>query len=478
MTRLRPCLLSTVAFLLFAGCGAARAQTLEEVLVTTYTSNPQIEADRARQRASDDDVARALGGWRPVATLQVQHGRGHDIYQYKQTKRNINPLYPANPSYSVHEWRTPDNLLLQIQQAIYDGGRTSADLRHSQLAVEAGLATMVSVEQQVLGGAVQAYYDLYRDQEIAELARQNVAWLQEQANAVHARYQVKDVTQTDVAQAEARLAKGLSDQTTAEGTLEVTRSAFQAATGIVPGVLPSPPPAPVALLPTSKDEAMALAETNPDMRAAQLTAQVAEADVDYMASGLMPTLSLQATARRMNDSDQAYLGTTDHQVLLSLSIPLYEGGVSAARTRGAKQTAGQKRLEADYTRRKVTDQVNRAWQQLQSARANIRSLTEQVRAADVARTSIRAEMRVGTRTVLDQLNTEQELMDAKISLLRARHDETVASYGVLISVGHLTASALGLPVEIYDPAIHYEKVRNQWIGTGIDEDYGKDRKPE
>lgn len=476
MTCLRSCLLSTAVALLFAG--VARAQTLEEVLVTTYTSNPQIEADRARQRALDDDVARAVGGWRPVATLQVQHGRGHDIYQYKQTKQNISPYYPANPSYSVHEWRTPDNLLLQIQQAIYDGGRTAADLHHSQLAVESGLATMVSVEQQVLGTAVQSYYDLYRDEQIAELARQNVAWLEEQAAAVHARYQVKDVTQTDVAQAEARLARGLADLTSAEGTLEVTRSAFQAATGIVPGVLPEPPPPPVALLPSTRDEALALSESSPDLRAALLSALVAEADVDYVASGLMPNLSLQATARRMNDSDQAYLGTTDHQVLLSLTIPLYEGGVYAARTRSAKQTAGQRKLEADMTRRKAVDMVNRSWQQLQSARASIKSLTEQVRAADVARTSIRAEMRVGTRTVLDQLNTEQELMDAKIALLRARHDEVVATYSVLVAVGHLTASNLNLPVEVYDPSVHYEQVRNQWFGTGIDEDYGKVRKPE
>jgi TolC family type I secretion outer membrane protein len=478
MTCLRWCLLSAAAVVVVAGCGGAGAQTLEEVLVTTYASNPQIEADRARQRAVDDDVARALGGWRPVATLQAEHGRGHDIFQYKQTKQNEGPFIPSNPEYSVHEWRTPDVLLLQIQQAIYDGGKTEADVRHSRLAVEAGLATMVAVEQQVLGAAVQAYYDLYRDQQISELMKQNVAWLQEQATAVHARYQVKDVTQTDVAQAEARLAKGLADQTTAEGALETTRSAFEAATGMPPGVLQSPPVGPRTLLPASKEEALALAESGPDMRAARLNADMAEAEVDYVASTLRPTLSLQATSRRMNDSDQAYVGNSDNQVLLSLTVPLYEGGVYAARTRGAKQTAGQRRLEVDYARRKAVDQVNRSWQQLLSTRATLKSLTEQVRAAEVARNSIRAEMRVGTRTVIDQLNTEQELMDAKIALLRAQRDEVVGTYAVLAAVGHLTASELGLPVDLYDPAVHYEQVRNQWFGTGIDEDYSKAGKTE
>ncbi len=444
----------------------AGAQALREVLVNTYLTNPQIEADRARQRALDDDVARALGGWRPQAVLTAEQGRGHDVQDFHATTQ---PFPQA--AYTIHEYRTPETLLLQIQQSIYDGGRTSADVRHSEIVVESGLAQMVSVEQGVLGQATQAYYDLYRDQSILALARQNVTWLEDQVKATHARYAVKDVTQTDVAQAEARLAGAQSDLTTAEGTVATSRSAFIAATGIEPGQLPAPPPPPRDRLPAALADAQRLAQSSPDLRAAILAARAAEADVDSVASGLSPTLALRGTSRRLSQSDEANLTRTDNEVVLSLSIPLYEGGVYAARTRGAKQVAGQRRLEIDQARRRAVDQVNRAWAQLMSAQASIRSLTEQVRAAQVANKGMEKELRAGTRTVYDQLNAQQEEMNAKIGLLRSQHDEVVASYALLVAVGGLTASNLGLPVQVYDPSVHYEKVRNTWFGTGIDESY-------
>ncbi|MDR3441141.1 TolC family outer membrane protein [Telmatospirillum sp.] len=467
MNRFRPYVCAAALLAAIGVSHPSRAQTLEEVLVTTYLSNPQIEADRARQRSLDDDVARALGGWRPVVQATVIEGRGHDIFQYKSTKSRY------SVSTSTHEYRSPETLLLQIQQSIYDGGRTAADVRKSRLMVESGLAQMVSVEQTVLGQAIQSYYDLCRDQQIYDLSKQNVSWIEELAKATHARYAVKDVTQTDVAQAEARLAKGLADQTSAEGALVASRSAFEVASGIVPGVLPPPPPPPRHLLPLSKDEALALAETNPDIRSVVLGEKSAEADVDYVSSGLRPNLALVGESRKLGTTDQAYDTSFNNQVTLQLTVPLYEGGVSAARTRSAKQVVGQRKLEIDLTRRKVVDQVNRTWQSVLTARSSIHALTEQVRAAEVAQHAIRAEVRVGTRTVLDLLNTEQELMDAKIALARAQHDEAVATYSVLGSVGHLTASALEIPVEGYDPSIHYEQVRNNWFGTGIDENYDK-----
>ena len=195
--------------------------------------------------------------------------------------------------------------------------------------------------------------------------------------------------------------------------------------------------------------------------------------VDYLASGLQPTLALRGISRRISETDAANLTRTDNEVVLSLTIPIYEGGVYAARTRGAKQVAGQRRLEIDFARRRAIDQATRGWAQLMSARASIRSLREQVRAAEVARTSIAKEVQVGSRTIYDQLNTEQELMNARIGLLRAERDEAVAGYSVLVATGGLTASTLGLAVQVYDPSVHYQRVRNKWFGTGIDETYEK-----
>ncbi len=460
--------LGCAAVALLAAAAPARAQTLPDVLATTYQTNPQIEADRARQRSLDDDVARAIGGWRPNVSVTAEAGRGTDT---QQTTAAGPPFYI--PPYQFSEMRTPETLLLQIQQYIYDGGRVTADIRHSEMVVESGLAQMVSVEQTVLGQAIQAYYDLYRDQQIVQLSKENVAWLQDVVKATHARYLVKDVTQTDVAQAEARLAGGLADLTTAEGNVQTSISAFIAATGVTPGTLAAPPAPPRPLLPRSREDAQHAAETSPDMIMAKFTARAADADVDYAASGLMPTLSLRGTSRHLSETDQQYYNRTDNEVVLSLNIPLYEGGVYAARTRGAKQVAGQRRLEIDETRRKAIDQVNRAWTALMAARANITSISEQVRAAEVARHSIRAEVRVGTRTLYDELLAEQDMMNAKIGLLRAQHDEAVASYSVLGAIGELTAKALDVPTQLYDPSVHYEKVRDKWWGTGIDESYDK-----
>lgn len=455
--------LMAVTFLPVLGCPAPlQAHGLEDVLVHTYETNPQIEADRARQRSVDEDVARAVGGWRPVLSFTGETGRGHDVQQF-----NTNTPRPT----SISETRTPEVLLLQLQQMIYDGGRISADIRHAELVVESGLAVMVSTEQLVLGQATQAYYDLYRDQEIVNLEKGNVEWLEKQVKATAARYKVKDVTQTDVAQAEASLAKGQADQTAAQGNLDITRSGFSAVTGLPPDLVEKPPEPPRALLPPTLEEAQMLAESSPDMVAAKLAEQAAEADVDAAESGLMPTLSLRGTISREDAASQGNYNIHDKSILLSLNVPLYEGGVAAARTRTAKQVVGQRRLEIDNARRKAVDQANRAWQSLMTARSSIRALTQQVRAAEVAVRSIQAETRVGARTLYDQLLAQQDLVNAQIGLTRARRDEAVATYNVLQAIGRLTATGLSLPVQVYDPSVHYQRVRNRPFGTGIDESY-------
>lgn len=447
------------------GCQAPlHAETLEQVLAHTYETNPQIEADRARQRSVDEDVARAVGGWRPTVSVTGEVGRGHDVQQFTTTSATQRPT-------SISETRTPEILVLQLQQMIYDGGRVSADIRHSELAVESGLALMVSTEQTVLGQAVQAYYDLYRDQEILNLHRRNLEWLRQQHKATSALYRIKDVTQTDLAQAEASLAKGQADETAALGALNNTRSAFSAVTGLPAVPVESPPEPPRGLLPATPEEAQALAETSPDMVAAKLAEQAAESEVDFAEGGLKPTLSLRGVYSREDAASQGNFNIRDKQVLLSLSVPLYEGGVAAARTRGAKHVVGQRRLEIDNARRKGGDQVNHAWQSLMTARSSIQALTQQVHSAEIAVRSIQAEVRVGARTLYDQLLAQQDLVNAQIGLVRAQRDEAVATYSVLQAIGRLTASGLALPVTIYDPSVHYQKIRNRPFGTGIGESY-------
>lgn len=443
--------------------GGVQAQTLQDALIAAYRGNPQMQGDRARQRATDEDVSRAWGGYRPQVVVQGEQGRAKD--------RNRTPgydFYNEPVMTAIDKSRTPAIGALQITQNIWDGNHTLADVAHSKWAVENGLSNLLSTEQGVLGDVVQAYYDLYRDQKILEIQKQYVASLEEEKAAAAARYQVKDVTQTDVAQADARLARGIADRQQYEGNIETSRSNFLRTAGFTPGVLPPPPPLPT-VLPKTLEEAMALADENPDIKAAIYAEKAAESDVDSAESGLLPNLSVQATSTYQNDTDYTKSTYISGQVLLNLTIPLYDGGVASARTRAAKHTVGQRRLDIDVERDRIVAQVKQGWENLQATRARITSLRENARAADVALKGVQQELRVGSRTVLDELNARQEVLDTEVALLRSQHDEAVAAYSILVGCGLLTAKGLELPVELYDAKAHYEDVRGlpwgPWIGT-------------
>ncbi len=336
--------------------------------------------------------------------------------------------------------------------------------------MENGLSTLISTEQGVLGDVVQAYYDLYRDQKILDIQIQYVAALEEEKKAAIARYRVKDVTQTDVAQAEARLARGIADRQQYEGNVAVSKSSFLRAVGFVPGLLPEPPKLPAAL-PQTLEEAIAMAEANPDLKAAIFAQKAAESDVEASEAALLPTLSLQGVSSRSNDTDYTKGTTYNAQVLLTMTVPLYDGGVASAQTRAAKHTAGQRRMDIDVERDRILAQVKQGWENLQASRARIKSLEENARATDIALKGVQQELKVGSRTVLDELNARQEVLDTELALRRSQHDEAIAAYSLLVGCGQLTAQALDLPVEHYDPKAHYESVRGLPWGPWIDHDY-------
>ena len=454
--------LAVALLCLSAWISPAPAQSLQDTLVSAYTNNPQLQSDRARQRATDEDVSRAWSGLRPTATFSGDKGRTLEKIKYPNTPSTYVP--PA-------DFRSPNSENLQLRQEIWDGGRTLSDVRHSKLAVQNGLAILQSTEQSVLGNAVQAYYDLYRDQRILTIQEGYVRALEEERKATQARYQVKDVTQTDIAQADARLASGIADAQQYQANVESSKSAFQRAAGMVPAdLLPEPPPVP-QVLPSSLDDALAAARQNPDLQAAILNEKAARADIATAEAGMLPDISLQATSSRNYHTDTNLDTDFNNTVVLALTVPLYDGGLASARVRTAKHTAGQRRLDIDVMRDQVNDQVKRAWQSLIASRARIKSYNETVKANEVALAGVQQELRVGSRTVIDELNARQELLVAQISLLRARHDEAVAAYTVLVGCGRLTAKDLGVPVDIYDPTEHYES--SSWLpwGPWIDTDY-------
>ena len=238
--------------------------------------------------------------------------------------------------------------------------------------------------------------------------------------------------------------------------------------GVAPGKAATLPPLPTNL-PKSREEALSFADNNPEVVAANFTEAELLVDIDVAKSLLYPQLSASASASRQDQPE----GTTwsyarnSAQGMVQLAIPVYDGGDAYSKIRGAKQAAQQAHYDVLTARNKVVDQIDRAWQRLVTAKSQIVSITEQRRAAEVALESVSREAAVGTRTVLDQLNAEQELLDAKIGLVRAQHDEGMAAYGLLLAIGRVNPDALKMAVDVYDPTVNYEDVRGRWFGTDI-----------
>lgn len=449
---------------------AASGQTFTDALVSAYLTSPQFQADHARQRALDEDVARAAGGWHPQAVIQGQAGRGRDTFYQPSTSAFHGFIdQPAVPGHR-HEEITPNSYSLQIVQPLYDGGRAAADVARSESSVVGGRAHAGSVEQGILGDAIQAYYDLYRDQKLVTLTKTNVTWLKEEMTATDELFKKQQVTRTDVAQAEARLARGIAGQVAAEGAVAASESAFARASGLSPsGNLEPPPPLPKPLLPPSAVEATSLASQSPNVKEAEQAVRTADADVDFVSSALKPTLSLQLSSNYASETVQKRLAQRYTEVVGAVTIPLYSGGTDYARVREAKNILAQRKFEADETRRETVDRTRRAWEQLMSDQARIKFLEQQVKSAEIARKSIITERSVGTRTTIDQLNAEQDWLDAQTALVQAQHDEAIATYTVLSAIGRLTARTLHLPVQLYDPDENYQRESGRWFGTDIPE---------
>ncbi|EPY02751.1 TolC family outer membrane protein [Magnetospirillum fulvum] len=446
-----------VALMAMSGGGAVEAASLNDVLAATYESNPNLAAYRAKLRATDEGVPQALSGWRPTVTVTGSAGKG---------------LYTANTRPDKYETnRTPKSASLTVTQPVYTGGRTVAATDQAEANVQAERARLIATEQAVLLNATSAYLNVVRDEQVLNLSINNEQVLKRQLEATQERFRVGEITRTDVSQAEARLAKAVADRIGAEGTLKSSRANYLNNVGALPDSVIQPDlPAP---LPSGLTEATAGAlANNPNVVAADRTFDAAKYGIDLVFGELLPSVSLNANVSRYLDTAGTGVGgfdsaITNKEVLLNLSVPLYEGGGTYARLRAAKETAGQRRIEADQARRDAIETATKAWESLQSAQAQVISYNAQIKASDLALAGVREESKVGSRTVLDVLNAEQEAFDARVAQVRAVHDQLLAAYQVKSAVGEMTAQGLNLPVQAFDPVSHYESVREKWIGTGI-----------
>ena len=348
-----------------------------------------------------------------------------------------------------------------MAQPLYRGGRTRAGTRQAEATVLAARADLLATEQDVLLAAVTAYLDVLRDQAIVRLNRNNEQVLRCQLEATRDRFEVGEITRTDVAQAEARLSRATSDRIQAEGNVVSSRAALSQVTGTVPGALAAPPA--LSGLPTSVAEAIAIAVVeSPSLLASRLSERASQHAIDAAIGNLLPTISLNGDIRRNEDSFTRGSVTESATITARITIPLYQAGAVASEVRQSRNTNNRRRLEIEETRRVVRQQVTQAWERLTTATDRVRSSTDQTRAAGIALEGVRAEAEVGLRTTLDTLDAEQELLDARVAVVIAERDQYVAAFDVREAIGRLNARALELPVEYYDPAAYYERVRRRW----------------
>jgi outer membrane protein len=450
------------------GYGKAAADTLEWALVQAYQNNPSLNAQRAALRATDENVPQALSGYRPKLSITANGSENYTSIQTRTFGPNGTAL--AGQVATVTEANAPytgRGAAAIATQTLYNGFQTANRVRQAESQVMGARETLRVTEQQVLLDAATAYMNLLRDGAILELNRRNVEVLTEQLKQTRDRLSVGEVTRTDVAQAESRLAAGRSSLLGAQSNFVTSTANYQRVIGVAPGKLIGGTPVDHFSPPTIKVAIEQGQQQSPSVLAAAYGVDIAELAVRVNEGSLYPNLALTASA-----SENSYpVYTTTKQFIGTvgglLTIPLYQGGGEYSAIRQAKETLGQQRLNLDVNRDQARATVVQSWGQLDAAKAQIEATTAQVNAAEIALDGVRDQARVGERTTLDVLNAQQELVNARVALVTSQHDRVVASYTLLAAVGALSVQRLGLNVPIYDPQVHYQQVRDAWIGLRI-----------
>ena len=447
-----PILCSMLSFPAYAESG-----TLEQAWALAYRNNPSLEAQRASLRAIDEQVSQALSNWRPSADATASVGK---TYQYAP---DLAPF--ENPNFND----TTKSYGVQVTQPLFRGFRTKAQTDAAEQQVLAGRAKLESAEQQLFLDTASAYLGVLRDEAALGLERNHESVLEDKLKETQVRARVGELTGTDVRQAESRLSRAHVSRFQAESSLTQDRAAYTRLVGIAPGQLQTPA---LALdSPRTLADIFHFAEThNPDVVSAQFAAEEAKAEIRLNEGSLLPEVDLVGNSSRSYGENITVPGREDSsQVLVQVTVPLYRSGTDYSKARAAQQTYRQRKDELDEAVHKAHETADNAWQSLMTAQAALDADNTEVDAAAEALEGVKEESKVGTRTTLDVLNAEQELLDARIDQVKSQHDRDFAVLQIKAAAGLLTAENLKLPVKPYDPTLHYEDVRNQWAGFSEDD---------
>lgn len=445
------------------GPAYAEVTTFDQALTQAYQTSPTLQAERAKLRETDEQVSQALSNWRPDVEATANVG---------VSNQTINDSSTA-PIPSSSNGLTPHSAGASITQPLFRGFRTVSATHAAEKQVAAERANLQLVEQKLFLDSGTAYLDVVHDQALVELDRNNEEVLRDELNATQERYKAGELGTTDIHQAESRLKRAEADRIKAEGDLANHRAAYANLVGDMPGTLQQPH---LELTdPSNLGETLNLAKKqNPNIEAASESYDEAKEEVRLNEGSLLPEVDLVASTQRQWDQSNFIPGRQDSsQIMVQVTMPLYKSGADYSRTRAAQQKENEQRMRLEEARRQAYEDATSGWQNLETSRSTLEADQAEKDAADLALQNVKEEAKVGTRTTLDVLNAEQELIDAKSGIIEAEHDIAVAVLHIRSATGTLTAEALKLPVNLYDPDRNYKKVRSQWIGFS-DDDVEKD----
>ena len=464
---------TAAALAIIAAAAPASADDLLEAIALAYRTNPTLLAQRANQRALDETYVQARSALRP--TLGITGSAGYTYNNGPATPgTEIDTDGDGVPDMTIggssgNSESNSGSVGLSLSQDLYTGGRITYGITQAEAAVLRGRENLRDIEQQVLTAVIAAYADVLRDLEILRIREENLGVLNRQLEEANARFEVGEITRTDVAQSEARLAQSESDLAVAQAQLSVSRANYASVVGQSPGTLEALPPLPG--VPTDFDVALdvGIAE-NPTLLAAEYQLASAEAGVAEAKAAYRPSARLSASYGGSDDlRDFDPFDRTSLTATASISFPLFTGGLNASRVAQALEQANAAQISVEGARREVLRDISNAYAQMVSANSTVTANIEAVNAARIAAEGVRQEAQVGLRTTLDVLNQELELRAAEVTLASARRNEYVAQATLLAAMGRLGGEDLVTGIEVYDPADNFDEVKDRgalpWDGV-------------
>lgn len=457
-----------LVFSVIAGAGlshAASAETIGDALTNAYNNNPGLNSGRANLRAVDEGVPIAKAGMRPRVSINSYLGAQQNRFVQRQDDLTI----PDDPNrYTVWNLQEGRSIArsagITVEQPIFDGFKAKNTMGAAESAVFAEQQRLRFLEQKVLFDTASAYMNVLRDTAALKLQQNNVSVLGEQLRQTKERFEAGQITLTDIAQAQSRLAAGQAQESAARAMLETSVGVYQQLVGQLPRKLA--PAAPIdKFLPRTREEAERIAVSeHPMILAALHDADASDFDIKSIEADFLPKLSVVADVFTQTNMNIIYDRNIAGMIGGRLNVPLYDGGSTSAQLRQAKEIAGKKKLDADVARAEIMSLTRATWANLQSSRTRIVAAQTQIAAAERALYGVREEAKAGLRTTLEILNAQQELLNARIALIIAQRERVVASYGLMATIGRLSMENLGVGAASYEPARHYQQVKDSWGG--------------